>query len=135
MSFKPKIDLLYGTVIWSLPVVVAPFLFLDHNAPAWMLIMVFFLCVMISFWMMNSTEYRIDDGFLIARCLVLRKVIRISDIHSVRKTNNIWSSYALSSERLEINFHSYDKIYISPLEEETFIAELQKENPKIEITK
>lgn len=126
MRFSAKKDLIYAFVIWSGPFFLIPFLFFEQK----IILILFVAALMLSIWIWNSTIYRIENGILNVKCWILRTQIKISEINTVKKTKNIESSYALSMERLAINFHQ-NTIYIAPSNFDAFIDELTKHNPNI----
>lgn len=80
----------------------------------------------------TGTYYKITtDNRLIIKCGVVESFdIEIKDIHSIRKSNNILSSPALSLDRLEINYKG-GWVLVSPKDKKKFIEDLRKVNPKI----
>ncbi|MBK7107415.1 MAG: PH domain-containing protein [Ignavibacteriae bacterium] len=130
MNFEPKKDLLYTIVIWSIPIFILPFLVFLYSKT---MLIIFICAIGLSVWIWNSTNYKIEKGELFIKSWILRKYVKIENILKVRKTNNILSSYALSSERLEITEKSKNRFYIAPKDFNTFISELLKINPNIEI--
>ena len=130
LKFKPKKDLTYGIVIWLGPALILPYLIFSFSI--YMLI-VFGIYLLLAFWIWNSTNYAIEDGELLIKCWVMKKRIKISEIESVRKTKNNYSSYCLSAERLGIKSFNAGEIYIAPLETDLFLSELRKINSKINI--
>lgn len=84
-----------------------------------------------SLWLWNSTYYKIEDGFLLIKCWIFRKGVKIADIESVKNVTNIYSSYALSVKRLEIKYKNWSIVYIAPVEEEKFKQELMNINGSI----
>ncbi|MFN7705443.1 MAG: PH domain-containing protein [Chryseotalea sp.] len=80
-----------------------------------------------------TTYYIITyDNYLIVKSsfLVNRK-IPIQDITSIKESNNILNSPALSFDRLEISYKD-GSILISPKEKEKFIQELKTRNSSIQ---
>ncbi len=128
MVFSPKKDLVYGLVIWLAPVIVFTLLLSDFSI---LLSIVFIFSLLLSFWIWNSTEYRIESGELIIKCWILKKRVKILDIVTISRTRNIFSSYALSTDRLEIKTQKPGAFYIAPLKADSFIQTLKKENPAI----
>lgn len=131
MKFKPKKDLTYGIVIWLGPALILPYLIFSFSI--YMLI-VFCIYLLLAFWIWNSTNYAIENEELLIKCWVMKKRIKISEIESVRKTKNNYSSYCLSAERLGIKSFNAGEIYIAPLETEIFLSKLQKINTGIKIS-
>jgi hypothetical protein len=130
LKFKPKKDLTYGIVIWLGPALILPYLIFSFSI--YMLI-VFCIYLLLAFWIWNSTNYAIENEELLIKCWVMKKRIKISEIESVRKTKNNYSSYCLSAERLGIKSFNAGEIYIAPLETELFLSELQKTNSEIKM--
>jgi len=128
MTFKPKKDLLYGIIIWIGPLILIPFLSFYYSLE---LLIVFIASILLSLWIWFSTEYRIEDNELYIKSWVLRKRIKLSDIMAIRKVENIYSSYALSVKRLEIDVKSFGKTFIAPDDFDNFINEIRKKNSNI----
>ena len=80
----------------------------------------------------TGTYYKItaDDRLIIKCGIVETYEIEIKEIYSVTKTNAVWSSPALSLDRLEINFKG-GSVLISPKDKKRFIENLKRVNPKI----
>jgi hypothetical protein len=84
-------------------------------------------------WIWFTTYYVIQENSLIVRSAFIHKIIPIHDIKSIRKTFNPLSSPALSLNRLEIQYGTYNRVLISPENREQFLEELVKLNPSIRI--
>jgi hypothetical protein len=131
MIFKPKKDMVYGTPIWLVSAITFLGFLLSRFA---ILPGVFFICtLLLSIWIWNDIEYRIENGELIIHCWIFRKRVRIADIVSVAKTRNLYSAYAISADRLELKYNQYDVIYIAPLDEHSFVEAIKAENPKVKV--
>ena len=128
MKYLPKKDLVYAFAIWSAPIIIIPFLIFSFSVT---ILIIFVLSFLLSFWLWNSTSYRIEKGELIIKCWIFGRKVNIEDIVKVKKTKNFLASYALASDRLEITENNKTKYYVSPDNFETFIAELKKYNPNI----
>lgn len=59
--------------------------------------------------------------------------IDIQSIRKVYKTNNPISSPALSLDRIEIIYNKFDSILISPKDKKSFVEDLLKINPNIDV--
>ncbi|MCZ8353127.1 MAG: PH domain-containing protein [Cyclobacteriaceae bacterium] len=79
-----------------------------------------------------TTYYVItSDHFLIVKSsFLINKKISIQDITSIKESNNILSSPALSFDRIEIKYKD-GSILVSPREKEKFIQELKARNATI----
>jgi len=72
-----------------------------------------------------------SDHFLIVKSsFLINKKISIQDITSIKESNNILSSPALSFDRIEIKYKD-GSILVSPREKEKFIQELKARNATI----
>jgi hypothetical protein len=135
MTFKPKKDAIYSAAIWVIPVI--PFLAFFGACLAGHFSLLsgipFLLTLLLSLWLGNSTEYRIENRELAIKFWILRKRVKAADIISIAETRNLLSSYALSADRLEITCKWMDIFYISPLDAQAFIDALKAENPQIKI--
>lgn len=80
----------------------------------------------------TGTSYAITaNRRLVIKCGIIETYeIQISDIFSVRKSNAVWSSPALSLDRLEIIYKG-GSVLISPKDKKKFVEDLRKVNPKI----
>ena len=128
MKYLPKKDKFYALVIWSVPIIIIPFLIFSFSVT---ILIIFVLSLLLSFWLWNSTSYKIEKGELFIKCWVFRRKVNIKDIVKVKKTKNFLASYAMALDRLEITEKNKSKYYISPNNFETFIAELKEYNPDI----
>ena len=128
MKYTPKRDMVYALIIWGNLIVLLPFLIVFFTVEGFA---VYLIILCISYLRWDSTEYRIEKGELIVKCWMCKKKIRIQDIKSVKRTNNIYSSFALSSDRLEITEESNKKFYAAPQDFKSFIKELRSINDNI----
>lgn len=79
-----------------------------------------------------KTEYRIENNQLQIICgFLYNKKINISDIKSIKKTNNLMSSPAPSFDRIAIAFGKFDEVLISPKDKLAFANDLTQINPDI----
>ncbi len=131
MKYLPKKDKCYTLVIWSAPIIILPFLIFSFSVT---ILIIFVLSFLLSFWLWNSTSYKIEKGELFIKCWVFRRKVNIKDIVKVKKTKNFLASYALALDRLEITEKNKSKYYLSPNNFETFIEELKKYNSDIIIS-
>ena len=96
------------------------------------------LCLLISGFIVylyyyTSYELTADKKLRIRSGFLYRKEIYIPTIKKVRTIRNHFVSPALSADRLEISYHRYGRVFISPEEASEFIGQLRKLNPKIRI--
>ncbi|HDR3888059.1 TPA: PH domain-containing protein [Bacillus cereus] len=84
-------------------------------------------------WSWFSTKYIVKEEIIMITSGPVKKRIFIGDIKRISNTKNPIASYALSFDRLEIVYGSYETELISPRNKEEFILLLKRKNPGIEI--
>ncbi|MBS7332625.1 MAG: PH domain-containing protein [Weeksellaceae bacterium] len=87
-------------------------------------------------YLLFSTVYTIDSyskKLVIQSGFIFHKKIDIEHIKAIKKSRSWISSPALSIDRIEISYNTYDSVLISPKNREQFIQELQQINPNIEL--
>ncbi len=80
-------------------------------------------------WIYYGTYYDLGEMSLVVRHGPFRWTVRYEDITDLRLARNLWSSAALSIDRVHILCRR-GSIYISPLDREAFIAEVNKRRGK-----
>jgi len=132
MEFSSKRDMWMGLIIWAL---IGVFVWIFYESTfiefnlAGIIVMTIMVGLLLSIWFW--THYKIEQGILKISYGPIKKNIAIEDIQSIRLTVNPFTAPALSMYRIEINYRTYKNISISPIDQERFIKELQKLNPKI----
>ncbi|MEK4863892.1 PH domain-containing protein [Bacillus sp. FSL E2-8895] len=84
-------------------------------------------------WSWFSTKYIVKEEIIIITSGPVKKRIFIRDIKRISNTKNPIAAYALSFDRLEIVYGSYETEIISPKNKEQFINLVKSKNPHIEI--
>ncbi|MFV2049811.1 PH domain-containing protein [Metabacillus sp. YM-086] len=74
-----------------------------------------------------------EDDLLKVQCGQFQWKLNVKEIRKVRKVKSIFTSPALSIDRLDIYYGKYNLIRISPENESEFIDLLLKENPQIQL--
>ncbi len=93
------------------------------------------LAVALMFDMLYHTDYTIGGGKLYIRCGVLfRMTLPVSRIEEITHKSTILSSPALSARRIGLRYGRRNWVYISPRDQEDFIAELKAINPEIRVS-
>ena len=94
------------------------------------------ICLFMLFDMLLHTDYTINGEKLHIRCgFLFRMDIPISKITEITHKSTILSSPALSAKRIGLKYGKTNWVYVSPKEQEEFIAILKSINPEIKITK
>ncbi|MBE7148152.1 PH domain-containing protein [Bacillus mycoides] len=84
-------------------------------------------------WSWFSTKYIVKEEIIIVTSGPVKKRIFIRDIKRISNTKNPIAAHALSFDRLEIVYGSYETELISPRNKEEFILLLKRKNPGIDI--
>ncbi|MFB5250925.1 PH domain-containing protein [Bacillus cereus] len=84
-------------------------------------------------WSWFSTKYIVGEEEITIRSGFVKKRILIRDIKRISDTKNPIAAHALSFDRLEILYGSYETELISPRNKEEFILLLKRKNSGIEI--
>ena len=84
-------------------------------------------------WSWFSTKYIVKEEIIMITSGPVKKRIFIRDINRISNTKNPIAAYALSFDRLEIVYGSYETEIISPKNKEQFINLVKSKNPHIEI--
>ena len=129
-SYKARRDLSFAAVLSIAPLVCWGFMLASPN------LFRFCTALLISLlfaWIWFDTVYILRDGFLVYRSGPLRGKIPISTINEIRTHVRSLSGIrpALSFEYLQIRYKRNRKLYIAPLNEQSFIEDLERHNPKI----
>ncbi|MBJ7984811.1 PH domain-containing protein [Bacillus cereus] len=84
-------------------------------------------------WSWFSTKYIVGEEEITIISGFIKKRILIRDIKRISDTKNPIAAHALSFDRFEILYGSYETELISPRNKEEFILLLKRKNPGIEI--
>ncbi|MES5895288.1 MULTISPECIES: PH domain-containing protein [Bacillus cereus group] len=84
-------------------------------------------------WSWFSTKYIVKEEIVMITSGPVKKRIFIRDIKRISNTKNPIAAYALSFDRLEIVYGSYETEIISPKNKEQFINLVKSKNPHIEM--
>ncbi|MCM3409822.1 PH domain-containing protein [Metabacillus litoralis] len=135
MFFQSKRDILYFIAIWGTVFIIILGSFFDTEPIvikiAYYLIGIISIGILI--WIWFGTGYKIEDDLLKAQCGPFQWKLNVKEIRKVRKVKSIFTSPALSIDRLDIYYGKYNLIRISPENESEFIDLLLKENPQIQL--
>lgn len=83
----------------------------------------------------RTTAYTIAGTTLNVRCgFLINTDVDINKIKSITKTNSMLSAPAWSTDRIEINYNTYDSVVVSPPDKVQFIADLRAINPQINVS-
>ena len=131
-TFKSKIG---PELVIPITLLMGTLLFVMINGkPAWLGIAILLCVIGFIIHMFITTNYTIDGNSLIIKCgILLNKTIDIKGIKKITETNNPLSAPAISLDRLEISYGSYDSILISPKQKKEFIETIVSLNPQVEI--
>ena len=99
-------------------------------------ILISFLSVLITVTFF-TTYYEIQENVLLVAMFFYKTKIKISEIRSIKYSNSIMKTNfykpGFHHKGIEIVYHKYDDIFISPEKRDQFIAKLLEINPNITI--
>lgn len=91
-------------------------------------------CTALLFDILLHTDYTIQGETLRIRCGILYNItLPISRIREITHKSTVLSSPALSAKRIGIKYGRNNWVYVSPQNQEDFIANLKSINPSIAI--
>lgn len=96
--------------------------------------LIYVLTIVVLWWPVWSTQYRIDAEQLVVSSMFLTWKIPLSTIQKISPSNNSVSSPALSLDRLRIDYQKEGKakfILISPKDKQAFTQALQQAQQSI----
>ena len=86
-----------------------------------------------------TTYYEIQENVLVVSMFFYKTKIKISEIKTIKYSNSIVKTNfykpGFHHRGIEIVYHKYDDIFISPNNRDQFIEQLIEQNPTIEIRK
>ena len=105
-------------------------------APIGILILLLSVLITVTFF---TTYYEIQENLLVVSMFFYKTKIKISEIRTLKYSNSIMKTNfykpGFHHRGIEIVYHKYDDIFISPNNRDQFIEQLIEQNPTIEIRK
>jgi hypothetical protein len=105
-------------------------------APIGILILLLSVLITVTFF---TTYYEIQENLLVVSMFFYKTKIKISEIKTIKYSNSIIKTNfykpGFHHRGIEIVYHKYDDIFISPNNRDQFIERLIEQNPTIEIRK
>jgi hypothetical protein len=103
-------------------------------APIGILILLLSVVITVTFF---TTYYEIQENVLVVSMFFYKTKIKISEIKTIKYSNSIIKTNfykpGFHHRGLEIVYHKYDDIFISPNNRDQFIEQLIEQNPTIEV--
>lgn len=128
MMVKSKIDYWINILIWrTVLIILVSMMILPENEKIFGYVVVFPMSTFM-LWIYFGTYYEFREEYLYCRSGPFAEKIAYGKIKSVKFSQNLLSSMALSRKRIEIRQHGKGYItgttYISPVSREEFMIEL-----------
>jgi hypothetical protein len=99
---------------------------------SWLGIFIVLLLLSFFIYLFKTTYYVIEKDILHVKSgFLINSTIEINSITKISETYNPLSSPALSIDRLEIVYNTFDSILISPKNKKSFIESILKINPTV----
>jgi hypothetical protein len=123
----------YGLVVFILAILIGGTIPIISNQ-LWLGLFINLIVAAFIAHLFLTTYYVIDQGFLTVKSgFLINKKIDINTIRSISETNNPISAPAASFDRLEVVYHQFSSILISPNDKSEFIDNLTRINSEIEV--
>lgn len=139
-TFYSKTDILSLSYLFIslLPLIVGTFFFdnyWDDFNKRILRSIIYFLPATYFIYEMITTKYIIEDNLIRYQFGYLNGSIAIEDIKMIQLGKTMWvgKKCGLASKGIIITYNRFDEIYITPKEQEHFLDELLKINPKLKI--
>ena len=142
MIFKSRVDSAFKSlvlVLILLMVYVIVVSWMDSSmVVAFKFWLTFLLVVIAGFmiWIYRKTSYEITAQELKYQFGPLVGKIKIDRIHTLEVNKTLWAGTnkpATALKGIVVKYNKYDEIYMSPSTNETFVEELLKVNPNIQV--
>jgi hypothetical protein len=141
--FKSKTDPLYLSIIGGVILFVLVITFFNfekmeiHSEGLIFIIIINSFIIGLLSWMFFGTHYKLSSEYLSYRCGPFYGKIEIASIHQILVNETMYVGFKPATARngLIIKYNKYDDIYISPIDNKTFVQEILKLNSQIEIIK
>ncbi|MGO3182207.1 MAG: PH domain-containing protein [Aequorivita sp.] len=140
MKFKSRKDTLFNLIaIGNLSILIAIVVYITTDDFSWanlLILLVVSAVIGLILWIYFDTSYLIRKNKLYYKSGPFRGNIEINNIYEIIKGKTMWAGLkpATAQKGLIVKYNKYNEIYISPKNNDSFIAELLKLNSRIEIT-
>jgi PH (Pleckstrin Homology) domain-containing protein len=137
IQYKSRKDGLFTTIfilIGALLFGIAVFNF-QQNITSYIATIIILLTLSFLAWIFFGTKYEISSEYLNYKSGPIFGKIKIANIKEIEKEKTLWVGLkpATAQKGLIIKYNKFDEIYITPLTNDSFIEELLKLNPTIQI--
>ena len=132
-KYKSKISIGLIILMFIVYLIAISYLWTDFKIGGFITIISSIIFIVYLFY---TTYYIIDETtqfLLIKSGFLVHLTINIHQIKEIKTTKNWISSPALSLDRIEILFNTYDSVLISPKEKEQFVQKLKQINSEIKV--
>lgn len=130
LNFKSKKDAWLSLLVWGVIILMFFMMITEQNLVVYI---VGILNNALLLWIWFGTSYRIDDEALIVRSGPFKSTIDIKTIKKIKATKTLLAGPALSLDRIEIQYKTYDTVIVSPKDKIEFIETLLIKNNSIEV--
>ncbi|WP_313238456.1 PH domain-containing protein [Sporosarcina ureae] len=143
MYFPTKKDIWFFLIIWGFILFMISLYIFGGEPVGWQLItyksvpgyIIGALILTLLLWIWFGTGYKVEGELLKLKFGPFKSRVNIKEIKQISRTKNPFTAPALSIDRLEILFGTYDVINISPKNENELLHSLLAVNPNIQVDK
>ena len=130
MRFDVKIDTWIKLTFWGVTLMFVPILFVVPPEEIYIIVLSMVVTDIVTIPLLFWGYYDLRDEYLFIRLGIFKTKIKYDNIKLIKENHSLASSFALSSDRVEIRVHNKGYImgttHISPEDKEKFIFELRQ---------
>jgi hypothetical protein len=137
--FRARVDLGIKIIMVSLFVgmlaAVLYNIYYQNLADAVILFVVLFFQQLLIFGIIKTTNYTLEEDTLYCRSLIFKRRIPYSPIRKIQQNTSMYAGLKMSTSfrGIVIHYNKYDELFISPVENDRFVALLKERNSGIVI--
>ncbi len=91
------------------------------------------LLIVLFWYLYRTTHYTFEEHILRVQCGPLRLALPYDTIRGARVSASLMSGYAMSLQRIELEYARFDSVLISPADRAGFLDELRRRAPQADI--
>ncbi len=137
--FRARVDLglkiIAGSLFLGMLTAVLYNIYFQNWADAIVLFCVLFFQFLLIFGLIKTTNYTFEEDTLYCRSLIFKRRIPYTSIRKIEQNTSLYAGLKMSTSfrGIVIHYNKYDELFISPLENDRFVALLKTRNSAIVI--
>lgn len=137
--FRARVDLgikiITGILFLGMLAAVLYNIYFQNWADATILFCVLFFQQLLIFGLIKTTNYTFEENTLYCRSLIFKRRLPYTSIRKIEQNTNLYAGLKMSTSfrGIVIHYNKYDELFISPVENDRFVALLKSRNSEIVI--